>query len=587
MAQSRRLIGLPTMSPDDATVKHDVEHLHRVEKRKQNFFNYGSHLASDFVSSTRLLLPAMTEQLRLVIVSEQEVKFQMNDNKVSLRPLCTKDGSLSIELELFRDKSYSCQSTRGRLYCGKKRDECILSLKSSKCLYPVMVHCTIRGIFRTKLVEKMQRLLSASSEMNVSVQFSNNFQRSSGYLTVKIVVYAIISSSPRTTVASPCLHRARLDGTLCDVKLVVEGIELWAHRIVLAARSSVLLEMLTNRSEEFPEVRVEPEAVSKLAVEKFLEFLYTDQVEDWAACEVELLQLAAKYKVPELTDKCMQRVVECEGVEALMVLHADGLHGVLDRQLHRLLTAVVVADLETQANKLADTMEWKEFESSFPVLAHTMYRDPSAQALMKRWDSETDVGYHSADVGPCLNRARLDGNLCDVKLVVEGIELSAHRVVLAARSPVLNKMLTGSFKEAAERCVKLEDCSREVVEKFLEFLYTDLVIAWESCVVELMELADMYDVPKLRSFCERKLWDCDPLLALKVLLTAGYSEVLGSKVRRRLSNIVLQNLETLDNTKEWVEFQEMHPTLADSILCLADHKNGFLYYDFVNNLYNN
>ncbi|KAK3907576.1 BTB/POZ domain-containing protein [Frankliniella fusca] len=523
----------------------------------------------------------MTEQLHLLILAEQTVKLT-NGTKVNLLPLQTKDGSLSMEPEITcanQNNSYgygqsgycgNCGKYSACEFCGRKPRESFLALKFSKCQDPVMVHCMVYSslIDRKKLAEKTQRI-PASSQMNISVPTDGL-----SVIIVKIVVRAIISS-PQVTDARHCFNRARLEGHFCDVKLVTEGEELPAHRMVLASRSTVLANMLTGRSEEGAEGRVVVADISKVAVEKFLEFLYTDQVEDWGACALELLLLAAEYEVPELTTECTERLWSCEADEALKVLHAAGLSTVLDRPLRRRLTAVVLSAMKTKG--LLATKEWKEFESTYPVLAHTM--TPLTGECKP--PSKTDVGRVDG-VRLCLNRARREGDLCDIKLVVEGVELPAHRLVLAARSPVLHKMLTGSFKEATEGRVELVDFSREAVKKFLHYLYTDEVHSWKDSVIELLQLADKYMIPELRSFCELKLWDCGPSVAVKALQAAGYSEVLSSQVRRRLSQIVLDNLKTLADTEEWGEFQTVDPIISDTILGFADNRDNFSFYDLRN-----
>ncbi|XP_052123288.1 protein maternal effect lethal 26-like isoform X3 [Frankliniella occidentalis] len=165
-----------------------------------------------------------------------------------------------------------------------------------------------------------------------------------------------------------------------------------------------------------------------------------------------------------------------------------------------------------------------------------------------------------------LNRARLQGSHCDVKLVVEGVELAAHRAVLAVRSPVLSSMLTGDFKEAREGRAELVDASRVVVEKFLEFLYTDQIGDWGDSELELLQLADQYMVPELRAECALRLWSCEPARALEVLHAVGLSEIICGPLRQRLTAIVVDNHKVLADTPQWLEFKKTFPVLVDTML---------------------
>ncbi|XP_026280190.1 uncharacterized protein LOC113207730 isoform X1 [Frankliniella occidentalis] len=175
----------------------------------------------------------------------------------------------------------------------------------------------------------------------------------------------------------------------------------------------------------------------------------------------------------------------------------------------------------------------------------------------------------AAGAGLHLNRARLQGSHCDVKLVVEGVGLDAHRAVLAARSPVLDAMLSGdNFKEAREGRVDLVDFSIGAVKKFLEYVYTNEVNDWDDDELEILQLADKYEVPDLVTECSQRLWKSGALQALRVLWAEAdaHCQVIDGALRQRLTTTVVDNLKDLDNSWTWIEFRATHPFLADIIL---------------------
>ncbi|XP_026289630.2 BTB and MATH domain-containing protein 40-like [Frankliniella occidentalis] len=131
-------------------------------------------------------------------------------------------------------------------------------------------------------------------------------------------------------------------------------------------------------------------------------------------------------------------------------------------------------------------------------------------------------------------------------------------------------MLTGDFREARECRVEVVDFSKGAIEKFLEFLYTDHVQDWGGCEMELLQLADKYMVPELRDECSLRLWTCDAPRALEVLRAAGLCELISRPLRRRLTAVVVFNMDSLVGTKEWAEFQATYPVLADSMLGSSD-----------------
>lgn len=61
----------------------------------------------------------------------------------------------------------------------------------------------------------------------------------------------------------------------------------------------------------------------------------------------------------------------------------------------------------------------------------------------------------------------------DVSFIVEGETFRAHRVVLAARSPVFRAELFGSMPEATMTSITLHDITPKTFKVMLRFLYTD------------------------------------------------------------------------------------------------------------------
>ena len=97
-----------------------------------------------------------------------------------------------------------------------------------------------------------------------------------------------------------------------------------------------------------------------------------------------------------------------------------------------------------------------------------------------------------------LNIFRREGSLCDVTVVVEGREFSAHRNVLAASSPYFQNMFTSDMREKTESKVTIEALTSSVMEDLLSFLYTGAVeIASESRARDLLFAADYLVVPRL------------------------------------------------------------------------------------------
>ncbi|RMB90081.1 hypothetical protein DUI87_33536 [Hirundo rustica rustica] len=92
-----------------------------------------------------------------------------------------------------------------------------------------------------------------------------------------------------------------------------------------------------------------------------------------------------------------------------------------------------------------------------------------------------------------MNELRLQGHLCDVTLRVRRdgrdaapAELRAHRVVLAAASPVFRAMFTAGLRERGQAEVPIEGVHPRAMERLVEFAYTAAVAVGERCVLPLL-----------------------------------------------------------------------------------------------------
>ena len=82
----------------------------------------------------------------------------------------------------------------------------------------------------------------------------------------------------------------------------------------------------------------------------------------------------------------------------------------------------------------------------------------------------------------------------------------AHKIVLAARSPVFAAMFTQGMAEAGSSEVTLEGVSGAVLGHLVHFLYAEEVGADAFDDAEgLLAAADQYQVPRLLALCEREL----------------------------------------------------------------------------------
>ncbi|KAM3214148.1 hypothetical protein ACQJBY_066528 [Aegilops geniculata] len=106
------------------------------------------------------------------------------------------------------------------------------------------------------------------------------------------------------------------------------------------------------------------------------------------------------------------------------------------------------------------------------------------------------------------------GMEADVTFVVSGKSFAAHKLILAARSPVLMAEFFGDMKETSSRCVEIKDMKAEIFEPLLYFIYTDSVLEFNlqhervmMLAQHLLAAADRYGLDRLKQICEGKLSD--------------------------------------------------------------------------------
>ncbi|KIZ04852.1 hypothetical protein MNEG_3099 [Monoraphidium neglectum] len=135
------------------------------------------------------------------------------------------------------------------------------------------------------------------------------------------------------------------------------------------------------------------------------------------------------------------------------------------------------------AGKQADAPEGVRFSLSFAAF-HTVNQAGLATRLR--------IAPPPDGVGP--GGSLLGGPFCDVAVRAGGREWQAHRVVLAAASPVLLGMLGGEMLEAQAAAVGFKEADEQVVELLLRHIYGEAIEVPLELLPALYGLADQYQL---------------------------------------------------------------------------------------------
>lgn len=127
---------------------------------------------------------------------------------------------------------------------------------------------------------------------------------------------------------------------------------------------------------------------------------------------------------------------------------------------------------------------------------------------------------------------RVEGT--DVRFDVNGEVFNAHKLVLAARSPVFMAQFYGPMKDRDKECIKVDEMEAPVFKALLHFIYWDALPDIEEltglsakCASTLMAqhllaAADRYALERLRLLCEVKL--CEDVAINTVATTLALAE---------------------------------------------------------------
>lgn len=100
-----------------------------------------------------------------------------------------------------------------------------------------------------------------------------------------------------------------------------------------------------------------------------------------------------------------------------------------------------------------------------------------------------------------------NGVLSDVVFHVGGKYIPAHRLLLALRSSVFEKLFYGPYK-TGERVLSIPHTSADIFERVLMYIYTNEIALQKNNVVQIMLMAHKYELTFLEDKCERFILRC-------------------------------------------------------------------------------
>lgn len=151
-----------------------------------------------------------------------------------------------------------------------------------------------------------------------------------------------------------------------------------------------------------------------------------------------------------------------------------------------------------------------------------------------------------------LERLLEDRQFSDVTLIVEGEKLTAHKNVLAARSPIFYGMFAGGSETGLRKHdieIEIDDAYYDTVKDMLKFVYTgELRELDEEAAKKLLVTAHKYAIEDLHTRCQETL--------CKFLNTGNAVEILNladscdaKMVKEECVNIITSDVQNIDECK--------------------------------------
>ncbi|EOA25808.1 hypothetical protein CARUB_v10019176mg [Capsella rubella] len=152
----------------------------------------------------------------------------------------------------------------------------------------------------------------------------------------------------------------------------------------------------------------------------------------------------------------------------------------------------------------------------------------------------------------------------------KGVSISAHKIVLSARSEVFKKILESDEIKATTKLetITLSELKHEELDALVEFIYSDGTMLSEQGKQHVMSLflaADKYEIPHLRDLCRSHLrTSMNVSNALTVLALAQIP--IDQALSDDALGYIRANMSAICSTAEFEDFVVNYPSLTVEIL---------------------
>ncbi|XP_076107039.1 leucine-zipper-like transcriptional regulator 1 [Mytilus galloprovincialis] len=277
----------------------------------------------------------------------------------------------------------------------------------------------------------------------------------------------------------------------CDLIFMVgkDNVEIKAHISVVAARSSWLEEKIRNAKEQRSQEDIQstepitiylPDA-DHIALQMVLSYIYTDRIlptqdgQEHNSNEVILMmmdvyRLSIKFQMGRLEQLCIQYLESCINHKNVLVALHNAAKLSLDSIKEYCLKFIVK---ESNCNQIVNSMEFESLDKPLMVeiIRRKLSPPHSVRILPEPLQDQVMGRSLEKDLETFLQSAGRD--LCDVTLVLDGVEIPAHKAILSARCSYFEALFRWSMPENNKVTIAIGEMipSRQAFDSLLRYIY--------------------------------------------------------------------------------------------------------------------
>ena len=175
-----------------------------------------------------------------------------------------------------------------------------------------------------------------------------------------------------------------------------------------------------------------------------------------------------------------------------------------------------------------------------------------------------------ADLGSLLTFTTEERNkkFTDIEIIIkqgEGtspVHLFAHKAILAARSPVFEKMFEHDLKEKVTNAVDVVDIDPEVFKELLTYIYTEKAPNIKTLASPLLRAAEKYQLKRLKALCEQRLsYDLQVSNSAETLVLAHTYQA--QQLKKNALKYIIRHRDEVRNTKDWETVHNINDLIED------------------------